>query len=162
MGKITKTTPSIPFTLDHVKNKDLVIKMLLWEQDLMRSKEGQDRYRNELNLSYVSLTNEYAFQRQTLSHHGFDTTDLSVENYRKIFSTYFNSPDDYDHDVINSAYYMKNNRCIYYKSPIIEVGQVIPDVPLFSSDGKTEMTLYDIIQQNGRRNMTIIAAFSMS
>jgi hypothetical protein len=162
MGKITKTSQPTPFTMEEVNTKDIVVHMLLWEQNRMRSDIGQDRYKNPLNLPYVSLTNEHAFHRETLSAFGFDTSDESVGNYRKIFSTYFHSPDDYDHEVINSAYYMKNNRCVYYKAPIIKVGDTIPDVPMWTSNGKTETTLYDIIQKDGGKKITIIAAFSMS
>lgn len=162
MGKITKAIPSVPFTMEDVNTRDMIIHMLQWEQDRMRSDIGQDRYKNPLNLPYVSLTNEYAFHRETLSHFGFDTSDESVENYRKIFPTYFRSPDDYDKEVINSAYYMKNNRCIYYTTPIINVGDTIPNVPIWTNDGETETTLYDVIHKDGGENMTIVAAFSMS
>lgn len=162
MGKITRTTQPVPFTSQDVNNEELVTKMLLWEQDLMKSDEGQSRYKNELNNPYISLTNEYAFNRQTLSQFGFDTTDSSVENYRNIFKTYFRSPDDYNHNVINSSYYMKNNRCIYYRSPIINIGDKIPNVSLFTSDGTIETTVYDAIHENGGSNITVIAAFSMS
>lgn len=151
----------IPFTIDHVNNKDLVIKMLKKEEELIKSASGQERYKNIYNKPYISLTNEYAFNRKILSLFGFDTSDYSVNNYRSIFRTYYHSPTNYDHDVINSSHYMRNNRCVFYTSPSINVGDIIPNVELYEADGKTKTTIYDIVKKYNA-NETIIAAFSMS
>lgn len=158
MGKQNLTNKK--FTFQDVANKELVIKMLQFESNLMKSEFGQSRYKDAYTEPYVSLTNEYAFNRKVLMEFGYDTSDESVENYRSIFGTYYHSPTDYDKDVIDSSHYMKNNRCVFYTSKPIQVGDTIPNVKLYTLDEK-EVTLYDIIKEQDA-DETIIAAFSMS
>jgi hypothetical protein len=156
---ISEHNITIPYTVDHIFDRQLVINMLNYEEHVATSDEGQQRYRNKLNRPTISLDNEYAFNRMTLQHFGFNTDNNSVNNYRSIFRTYYHSPDDYDKEVINASYYMRNNRCIYYTSPILHIGDVIPDCPLLELDGTTNTSLYDII--SGSRS-TLICAFSNS
>jgi len=150
-----------PFREEDVRNRELVIRMLKHEEKIIRSDEGQARYANPLNEPYISLTNEYAFNRATLTEFGFDTSDESVENYRTIFRTYFRSPDDYDKEVIDSVHYMRNNRCVFYKAPLINKGGQIPDVRLYNLDGKTETTLHQACRK-GNPEKTLVCAFSNS
>ena len=151
------------FTENMVTQRDLVIKMLVYEEKIATSEWGQARYRNPLNKPRISLEVEYMFNRKTLSYFGFDTSDQSLQNYRTIFKTYFHSPDDYDKEVIESSYYMRNNRCVFYKGPILEVGDIIPDCSLFNLDGKTKTTLYRAIQGPGTTtHRSLICAFSNS
>lgn len=151
----------IPFTIEHIKNKQLVIKMLNYEEEITKSKEGQSMYHNPLNRPLVSLTIEKAIQRIVLTKFGFDTSDKSLTNYRTIFKNYYESPENYDKDVLNATHYMRENKCVYYKSLPLEIGQKIPDCKLYHMDGKTETTLYNIID-NKQSNHTLIAAFSLS
>lgn len=159
MGKKKKVKVKA-FTRECVESKGLVIKMLNYEEQMAKSQFGQDLYRNPLNHPFISLNVEKSFNRLTLSHFGFDTSDKSVENYRTIFKTYFKSPQDYDRDVINASYYMRNNKCVFYKTIKLNVGDETPNVPLYKLDGIEETTLYDCIDPSNK--YAIFAAFSLS
>lgn len=152
----TMETEVRPFGQDDVNNKELVIKMLEYEEAYIRSDEGQARYKDPMTRPRVSLDNEYAFNRLTLAHFGFDTSDESVAWYRRIFRTYYRSPTDYDADVINASHYMRNNRCVFYTAPELNVGDEIPDVPLYRLDGKVQTSMYDVLGEK----RTMICAFS--
>ncbi len=160
MGKQTTTTLK-PFTFNDVNNKELVIQMLKYEEDITKGNHGQSLYCNTLNCPLITLNIEKALNRLTLTYFNFDTSDDSVENYRTIFKTYYRSPDDYDEDVLNSVHYMRENKCVYYKNKPLEIGDKIPDCPLYNLDGKTVTTLYDVINKNAA-NYTMLAAFSLS
>ena len=134
-----------PFTSIDVKNKDLVIKMLNYEEELTKSEFGQSLYKNILNKPLVSLNVEKTLNRLVLSHFGFDTTDENVEMYRTIFRNYYNSPNDYDKDVLNAVHYMRENKCVYYKNPSLKLDDKIPDCELYELNGKEKLTLYDAI-----------------
>ena len=84
MGKqiVSSTNGSIPFTIENVKNKELVIRMLNYEEKLTKSDYGQSLYKNTLNNPLISLTIEYGINRLVLSNFGFDTTDESVNGPR--------------------------------------------------------------------------------
>jgi hypothetical protein len=150
----------IPFTSTHVKNKQLVIQMLNYEENLTKSDFGQNLYKNILNSPLISLTIEHAINRLVLAKFGFDTSDLSVSTYRTIFQTYYNSSSDYDPDVLNAVHYMRENKCVYYKQRPLEIGDVIPDCELYEIDGITKTTLYNIINKESK--YTMIGAFSLS
>lgn len=150
----------IPFTKDHVLNRDLVIKMLSYEEEYTRSKEGQALYRDKLNRPRISLDVEKKINRHVLIHFKFDSTNDSLEMYRSIFKNYYQSPTQYDAEVLNSVHYMRNNKCVYYDKPIIQIGDTIPNCRLFETNGQ-ETTLYDVIdKENSHR--TFFAAFSLS
>lgn len=161
MGRQDEKALHRPFTTDHIKDKTLVIKMLEFEEEFSKSAKGQMMYKNPLNKPYTSLVVEKAINRITLDKFKFDTSDESVENYRKIFRTYYRSPDDYDKDVINSVHYMRENKCVFYKKPVINVGEKIPNCELVERDGKTKTTLYDAIKKEDGHH-TVFAAFSLS
>ena len=153
-----------PFTGQHVKDRDLVIKMLEFETEYAKSEKGQMMYKNPLIFPGTSLTVEYAFNRVTLAEFGFETDDGSVDNYRTIFRTYFKSPTDYDKKVIDASYYMKNNKCVFYEKEPMLLGQKIPNCDLYELNGKTKTTLYDTILNNDGTvpTFSIFAAFSLS
>ena len=167
MGKKEFTT-KVPFSQDHVKDKKLVISMLKFEDALGKSDEAKIMYRTKLNLSTQSLTVVYAMHRQTLDHFGFDTSDESVQNYRTIFKTYYNTPTDYDDEVLSSVYYMKNNKCVYYAKPQINIGNKLTNCDLFTLND-TPVKLFDVIEKekiiqlnNNKMRYGFIGAFSNS
>jgi len=161
MGVITNGVSFKRFNHDDVLNRDLVIKMLRREEELVKSDYGQNMYRNSYNNPFISLEVEKAFNRMILAEFGFDTSDDSVDMYRMIFKTYFKSPYDYDREVIESVHYMRENKCVFYTSPPMEIGQKIPNVKLFRVDGISDLTLYDAIGYPRPPN-TLFAAFSLS
>lgn len=158
MPLVKATQGSRPFTLVDVQDRDLVVAMLRHEEALARSDAGQDRYRNVFNDPNRSLTVEKSFQRATLAAFGYDTSDAGVAAYRSIFRTYFHSPDSYDAGVIASSYYMRNNRCVFYTSQELAVGEVVPNVPLLHVDGSCT-TLYEQLDPT---QQSLVCAFSES
>ena len=134
--------------------------MLNYEEDLTKSDFGQSLYKNTLNRPLVSLTIEKTINRLVLSHFGFDTNDQNVEKYRTIFKTYYKGPTDYDVDVLNAVHYMRENKCVYYKDRVLQIGDKLPNCQLYNLDGQSKVNLYDTIDPNN--NYTMIAAFSLS
>ena len=147
MGK-GSTDQSQSFTLNEVKNRNLVIEMLKYEDSLIHGETGQEIYKNPLYKPRVSLLPEYSIHRLVLSKFGFTTSAEDVKNYRSIFRNYYHSPDDYDQEVLSSVTYMRENKCVYYTEPIVNVGDQIPNCPIYESDGITQTTLYDQLGQN--------------
>ncbi len=119
--------------------------MLKSEEEMAYSDQVQDMYRDKFNRPRTSLTIEKALNRMVLGKFNFDTSDDSVANYRKIFKTYFKGPGDYDNEVIESSYYMRNNKCVFYKRPKVNPGDKLPNVGLYGLDGKEQTNLYDLI-----------------
>lgn len=157
MGKLDNL---IDFTENHIKDRYLIISMLKYEDSLMLGDTARHIYNSGTFELFNNLETMYVLHRLTLNHFNFSSDDKSVDNYRKIFSYYFRSPDDYDFGVINSVAYMRENRCIFYKEEKLNRGDVIPNVDLFQLDGKTQVKLYDMI--NKEDNLTFIGAFSNS
>ena len=155
-----KGQPTKKFTLDDVKNKQLVIKMLSSEHEYGTSDVVKNMYENKIVYPIHDLTITYAVHRHILNKFGFDTSDESVQNYRKIFKHYYNSPYDYDKDVISSVYYMKYNKCIFYKEPVINVGDSIINCNLLDINGN-KTSLFSILDKNTFTN-AFIGAFSNS
>ena len=135
--------------------------MLHYEEEYTKSQRGQDMYRNPLNKPFITLNVEKTINRIVLNHFGYNTEDSDVETYRTIFRTYFRSPDDYDKEVIELVHYMRENRCVYYKSKPMKINDIIPDCTLYKLDGKTKINMYEIINKK-RHNYTVVAAFSLS
>lgn len=160
MGKYTNVS-GISFTMNNVNDKELVIQMLNYEETLTKSDYGQSLYKNTLNNPLISLTIEHAINRLVLTHFGFDTTDSNVDMYRTIFKTYYNSPDDYDKDVLNSVHYMRENKCVYYKMPLLQLGDKLPNCDLYKLNGETLTNLHDVINKFNS-TYTLIGAFSLS
>lgn len=160
MGK-HDNKPLKKFTPDDVNNRELVIQMLKYEEELTKSDEGQSLYKNKLNCPLRTLTVEKILNRMTLTKFDFSNEDDDVETYRTIFKTYYKSPDDYDNEVISSVHYMRENKCVYYKTPPLKLGEKIPDCKLFNLDGTTQTTLHDIINKRNAK-YTVVAAFSLT
>ena len=156
MGKLTNL---ISFTDKHIENKELVINMLKYEDSLILGDTGKKIFKSNVFEKY-NLETVYIFHRLTLNNFNFESTDDSVENYRKIFSHYYKSPSDYDKDVINSVAYMRENRCVFFTSVKLNIGDIYPDCKLFELDGKTKVSIYDKINKDDE--FTIIGAFSNS
>lgn len=124
---LTDNTPRVPFTRADVLNKDLVIRMLQFEEQYTFSKAGQDLYRNPLNEPLRKLFVEKTLNRITLSHFGYSTDDSSVSTFRTIFRTYFKSVANHDVDVMDSIHYFRGNKVVFYTQPIINIGDQLPD-----------------------------------
>lgn len=161
MGKIDINNDSKPFTIDNVRDKQLVIEMLNYEELLTKSDQGQSLYKNVLNNPLISLTIEKTLNRMTLAHFNFNTDDISVETYRTIFRTYYRSPTDYDKDVLDAVHYMRENKCVYYKNSDLNIGDKIPDCVLSNLDGTKQTSLYTILGQQ-QSTYTMVGAFSLS
>ncbi len=131
------------FSLDDVKNKNLIIDMLKFEDTLIHGEIGQKIYGNFLYKPHVSLFPEYHIHRLVLSNFGFTTFEEDVKNYRSIFRYYYRNPDDYDKEVISSVTYMRENKCIYYKQPVLNIGDHLPNCRIYELDGHTETSLYN-------------------
>jgi hypothetical protein len=153
----------IPFTKDHVKDKQLVIQMLKFEDRYTKTTDGQELYKSRLNLTGTTLNVIYAIHRYVLDHFDFDTSDESVETYRSIFKAYYNSPTDYDNDVLSSVFYMKANKCVYYTSQEIDVGDKLKNCNILQLDG-VKTKLFNVIQKESIENFKygFVGAFSNS
>lgn len=150
----------IPFTKDHVKDRALIIKMLQFEDEYGKSIDGQNLYRTKLLLPHT-LKPIYAIHRHVLNHFGFDTSDISVKNYRTIFSYYYKSPKEYDKEVLDSVYYMKNNKCVYYEKSAPKIGDKLINCNLLCIDGTTKITLFDVLKHKTFK-YAFVGAFSSS
>lgn len=150
----------ISFDLTYIKNKQLILSMLEYEDKLFLSKEGQ-QFLSEYGLNTTSLEGSKSIQRKTLNNFGFNSSDTDLANYRKIFHHYYVSPTEYDPQILNSVYYMRENRCLYYKSKPLEINTIIPNLNIYGLDGKTQYDLHNLIREKNY-SKTILAAFSLS
>lgn len=157
MGKLDNL---IDFTENHIKDRYLIISMLQYEDSLLLGETAQNIYNSGAFELFNNLETMYVLHRLTLNHFKFNSDDKSLDNYRKIFKYYFKSPDDYDFGVINSVAYMRENRCVFYKEPQLNKGDMIPNIDLFQLDGKSKVKLHEII--NKEDYLTFIGAFSNS
>lgn len=135
---LSKKSNQKEFTIDLLSNRDLMIKMLKHEDQIIHSDFTKNMYEDHVFASHETLSDVYAIHRKVLSEFDFNTSPESVENYRKIFDHYYKSPTDYDQEVLNSVTYMRENRCVYYTEPIINIGDVISDdelCELYNLDG---------------------------
>lgn len=154
------TSDLIRFTQDVVKNKDLILKMLKYEDTLFLSNNGQQFLNNYGSLT-TSIEGSKSIQRCVLSNFGFLSTDEDLKNYRRIFHNYYISPVDYDKEILNSVYYMRENRCLYYTTEPLEKGNIIPNVNIYDLNSKKQINLHELIKSK-QYDKTIVAAFSLS
>lgn len=160
--KILKdATILLPFTEKDLMNRELVIKMLKYEDSLLLGEEGKKIYSEPSYEVTRSLFSEFVFHRMTLTQFGFDTSDDSVMRYRSIPMTYWKSPTDYDAEVLSSVCYMRENRCLYYTTPKIKVGDTLPDCRLYNLD-EMQSKETTIRESLGKFDRAFIAAFSGS
>ena len=160
MGKIDQDFEPRPFTEEDIRNKDLIIKMLKFEDSIILGPMGASIYANPFYNPRISLEPYYAMHREVLTHFGFDTQDYSVDNYRKIFSHYYKSATEYDNEVLSSVTYMRENKCVYYTKPEIKVNDIIPDVALCDLDGQRKTTIAETLGNDF--DYAFVAGFSSS
>jgi hypothetical protein len=153
-------TPRRHFTTDDVKNKDLVLRMLRFEDGVICGPMGNAIFADPSIPHLKSLETYHIFHRITLAEHGFTTEASDVATYRTIFSNYFHSPRDYDKEVINAVCYMRENKCVFYDAPPIALGDLAPDVELLTLSGEST-TLHKLIETNPHK-YTFVGAFSHS
>jgi hypothetical protein len=152
-----KITPKIPFRQQHVLNRDLVIEMLKYEDYYGRG-QGQHIY---TIFTDHDLKPSRCINRHVLIHFGFDSSDTSVATYRTIFKNYYNSPDDYDKEVLDCVYYMKNNKCVYYNLPKFKIGDKLINHQLLHLNGEST-SLFQAINSLRPFNHILLCAFSTS
>lgn len=155
-----KTDNLIDFTEDHIKDRNLIISMLKYEDSLILGEVADYVFKSGVFELFNNLETTFIFHRMTLNKFNFNSDDESVKNYRKIFKYYYNGPTDYDVEVINSVAYMRENRCVFYTEEKLNKGDNLPNIELFKLDGKTKVKLYDEINKDD--NLTFIGAFSNS
>ncbi len=154
-------SPSFVFTEETLNDRDLILQMLKYEDGLIFSEIGANVYQTyTINGYSKTLEPEYAIHRKVLSHFNFNPSDEAVDTYRKIFDRYYHSPTDYDEEVMKSVVYFRENKCLYYTDPIINVGDVIPDCSLYQIDGIKKTSIKESLS-NGF-NYALIAGFSNS
>jgi hypothetical protein len=157
MGKIDNL---VDFTKEHIKNRDLIISMLKYEDSIILGKVADKIFKSGVFELFNNLETTFIFHRLTLNKFNFNSDDNSISNYRQIFKYYFKSPTDYDKEVINSVSYMRENRCIFFTEDKLNKDDIIPDVELFHLNGHTKVKLHEMI--NKEDNLTFIGAFSNS
>ncbi len=161
MGKSSAIVASpIPFTLDHAKTKALVMQLLQFEDAYGKSHSALELYSSKLSKPHT-LAPIYAIHRHVLSKFGFNTSDESVENYRTIFLNFYKSPTDYDEDVINCVYYMRNNKCVFYTKPKPIVGDKLTDCELVGLDGVSTVALSELMRMRAFKYY-LVCSFSLS
>ncbi len=146
------------FTEETIKDRELIIKMLRYEDTIFLGDYGKSLFFTD-GSTLDSMEPYFMIHRKVLDQFDFTTTDDDVKNYRKIFSYYYKSPTNYDKDVISAVAYMRENKCIYYTTPVINIGDTLPDVQLLSLDGN-KTNLLDHVDNNNK--YTFIGAFSNS
>lgn len=160
--RLETTAKLRPFTSMDVANKELVVKMLTFEDSIMLGEKGKAIFADKSIPHLTSLDAYYIFHRMALAQFGFTTTDEDIATYRTIFLSYYNGPHDYDADVLGSVCYMRQNKCVYYDAPLIEIGDVAPDVDLLNLDG-TPTTFHSLLRKNDNPHRYIfVGAFSNS
>ena len=150
----------ISFEETHIKDRDLILRMLKYEDKLFLSNQGQ-KFLQEYGENTTSLEGSKSIQRMTLNNFGFESTEQDLKKYRTIFHHYYVNSLNYDTEILNSVYYMRENKCLYYKSKPIELGIQIPNTNVYGLDGTTQYDLHQLIRSKNY-SKTILAAFSLS
>ena len=135
--KDESTVPKRPFGHKDIQNRALILQMLRFEDSLFLGPEGKKIFGDTTFRHLNDLETYYTLHRQTLNAFGFTTTDTDVAKYREIFRNYYNGPHDFDDEVLNSVCYMRENKCVYYDAPFINVGDVLPDSELLTLSGES-------------------------
>jgi hypothetical protein len=126
-----------PFTAEDIANRARIIQMLKYEDSLFLGPEGKRLFGDNTFDHITDLETYYTFHRATLAAFGFSATDADVSKYREIFRNYYNGPHDYDAEVLRSVCYMRENKCVYYDAPLINVGDTLPDSELLTLSGES-------------------------
>lgn len=149
-----------PFTSTDVANKDLVVKMLRHEDSIMTGHEGAAIFADETLQHLTELDTYHIFHRMTLATFGFQTAAKDVLTYRTIFSHYYRNPTDYDKDVLSSVCYMRENKCVYYTAPQVNVGDSAVDTELLTLDGASTSLNAELLSL--KHKYVFVGAFSTS
>jgi len=148
------------FTNEIIFNRDLIIEMLKYEDLVIHGDLGKKIYNDNSYEHYTTHEAMYAIHRIVLSEYGFNTTDEDVKNYRKIFQSYYTSPQVYDKEVMDAVSYMRENKCLYYTGKDYVIGETFENVNLYDLSGKENISLFDKIKNDDK--YTFIGAFSTS
>jgi hypothetical protein len=148
------------FTNEIITNRDLIIEMLKYEDQVIHGDLGKKIYNDNSYEHYTTHEAMYAIHRIVLSEFGFRTGDEDVKTYRKIFQTYYSSPQVYDKEVMESVSYMRENKCLYYTGKDYGIGDIFEDINLYDLSGKNKIMLFDKINKDDK--YTFIGAFSTS
>ena len=141
---------TIDFTPEHVKDRNLIIKMLKYENNIILSQTPDTL---QTNFDFIIDTH-----KRVLANFGFNINNYCIQNYRKIFSNYYRSPTNYDREVLDSVVYTRENKCVYYTRPILNINDKIPNISLYDLD-KSILQIYDLFD---KFKYGIIVAFSTS
>jgi len=160
MGLGRDTKQLIVFAKKHVLDRTLILAMLKFEDTIIHSEQGRSIYQNFGDAATTTLRAEKTIHRIVLEQFGFDTSDSSVKAYRTIFAHYYKSPMEFDEEVMDAVTYFRSNRCVFYTSPEIEEGDVIPNCSILQLDGKTETNVYE--QLGDDFQYAFVAGFSTS
>jgi len=152
---------NMEFTNTELDNRALIIKMLQYEDSLILGPVGKEIYEDNSFEHYSSHEAMYIIHRITLDYFGFRTKDEDVQNYRKIFSKYYESPTKYDAEVLQSVVYMRENKLVYNANKDFNPGDIFEDVQVFDSSGTQKVSLLDRVAKNDNK-YTFVGAFSMS
>lgn len=148
----------VPFREEQLKNRKLVLGMLRAEDKLYMSDLGQEHINSHGGI--YSLESGKIIQRAILKRFGYQYDDESLKNYRSVIHHYYKSPHDYDKEVMSSVVYLRENRLLYYKTPLPCVGDIYKDVPLTDLKGNV-INLSDIIK-GSLKKFVILAAYSLN
>jgi hypothetical protein len=165
-----KGSPGKPFEPEDGRNKELVLKMLVYEDSLIHGKEAQEAYRAFRAFGHHSMDVERMTARQTLAHFGYDTGDESLKLYREINRLYRDEDGRLDPEIRASVTYLRANRLLDYVHPPLVLGQAFPDPlvhlyePLIYSFDyhvlENPLRLSDVFDRT--KDQRIIGAFSSS
>jgi hypothetical protein len=147
------------FTDEHINNKELVKTMLTYEDTIIHGDIGKEIYADDSYEHFSTLEAMYTIHRIVLNFFNFKNTDDDILNYRKIFSRYYKSPNDYDEDVINCVTYMRENKCVFYKGKDYNIGDTFENIVVLTTN-KDKVNILDKINKDD--NYTFVGAFSNS
>lgn len=148
---------SNPFTIDTIKDRELILRMLTFEDHIIHGPIGKLIYEDDSYEHFTSLNAMYAIHRIVLNEFNFSNTELDVTNYRKIFSHYYRSPEDFDKEIIDSVTYMRENKCIFYNGKDFNNGDHFEDVELYDIN-EQKVSLFEKIKPTNE--YTFVGAFS--
>lgn len=141
----------IDFKIANV-NRNKILEMVKEEQSVRYSKGIQEAYTKQYysrkeNPQYEMVTIEREIQKFILRKFGFNDSYISLQEYWKIPSTYWN-----DDEIKNSIFYMKLNIFQYTKATI---NDEIIDANLVDYETGKEISLCSL--QKSKRPLVILA-----
>jgi hypothetical protein len=146
-------------TLTDISDRTLVIAMLTNETAFASSNKGTKLFLSNPDRT-KNFKSEHTIRCTVLRAFGFAPSAESLAVYDRIFLHYYKSATDYDHGVINAAYYMKNNRCKFYLSLRLDKGDTMINVPLKNTVDQDTDLFSEIDDQS--TPLVMVCAFSTS